>query len=58
MKSEEEYFKAQFLYLQSAKYNLFDDFVEIIMNFGYLSIFASAFNRAPVLVYIFNYLEF
>lgn len=38
-------------------YSQFDDYIEIIMNFGHLTMFASAFTLAPALILLFTLLE-
>jgi len=39
------------------KYEEFDDYLEIIINFGYITLFASAFPLAPFYTLIFHYIE-
>ena len=39
------------------KYEEFDDYLEIIINFGYITLFASAFPLAPIYTLVFHYIE-
>lgn len=43
--------------LKLPKYEQFDDYLEIVINFGYISLFAASFPYAPLLVYVFNAIE-
>lgn len=43
--------------LQLSKYEQFDDYLEIVINFGYITLFASAFPLAPLLTLLFHSIE-
>lgn len=43
--------------VQLPKYEQFDDYLEIVINFGYITLFASAFPLAPLLTLIFHWME-
>ena len=38
-------------------YEAFDDYLEVVTNFGYLTLFAPALNMSPLVFYIFHYIE-
>jgi anoctamin-10 len=43
--------------IQLPKYEQFDDYLEIVINFGYITLFASAFPIAPLLTLAFHWME-
>jgi len=53
----EEIIERKILETSLGKYEAFDDYLEIVINFAYISLFASAFPLAPALILMFHYLE-
>ncbi len=43
--------------IELPEYSQFDDFLEIVINFGYLTLFASVIPLTPLFIYIFHFLE-
>ncbi|KRX08061.1 hypothetical protein PPERSA_02193 [Pseudocohnilembus persalinus] len=56
--TEDEYFLEKLDEIKRPKYDSFGDYIEIIMNFSYLTLFASAFTFAPILIFFFNMIEY
>jgi hypothetical protein len=50
--------KSQLISCFLPKYESFDDYLEIILNFGYVCFFTSAFRMAGIVVTLFLLLEF
>ncbi len=53
----QQYIQDKLLEIGMPQYEVQDDLIEIVINFGYLTLFASASNIAPLIFYIFHYLE-
>lgn len=51
------YIQEKLLEIGMPEYEVQDDLIEIVINFGYLSLFSTASNIAPLIFYIFHYLE-
>lgn len=54
---QRDYINAKKVEIELPKYEDFDDYLEIIINFGYITLFASAFPMAPLYTLIFHYVE-
>ena len=53
----ENYISEKLVEIRLPEYETFDDYLEIVINFGYITLFASAFPMAPVIIYIFHWVE-
>ena len=50
--------KSQLISIYLPKYESFDDYLEIVLNFGYLCFFTSAYRMAGVVIAVFLLFEF
>ena len=55
--THEDYMKEKMKELQLAEYESFDDYLEMITQFGYITLFATAFPLSGVLSLVFNFME-
>lgn len=39
------------------KYEPYDDYLEVVINFSYMTLFATAFPLMPVIMFVFHWLE-
>ena len=53
----ETYQREKVLELGLTHYESFDDYLEVIINFGYVTLFASATPLAPLFIYLFHFIE-
>lgn len=53
----EEYREKKIMELGFNHYDSFDDYLEVIINFGYVTLFASATPLAPLFIYLFHLIE-
>jgi len=56
-KDHENYKELKLLELNLNQYESFDDYLEVIVNFGYVVLFASATPLAPLFIYVFHLIE-
>lgn len=54
---EYKYFQNKLIEIALPEHQIFDDYLEIVINFGYLTLFASASHLAPLVFYFFHWLE-
>jgi len=55
--TQEEYVQEKLKELDLAEYDNYDDYLEMIIQFGYITIFATAFPLSATFSLVFNYLE-
>jgi len=55
--TQEEFIQEKLKELDLAEYDNYDDYLEMIIQFGYITIFATAFPLSGVFSLVFNYLE-
>jgi anoctamin-10 len=55
--AESKYVKSKLVELTLPKYEVFDDYLEIILNLGYITLFASSFSLAPAIMFVFHLVE-